>query len=93
MRPARPQARYSVNEADRSVVSWLTRPVQPGYATRGLQCVSYLPDPDIREAAEEFRDPAKVELIRANLTKGLTGVYPELGGLDRRESDQQNGNR
>jgi hypothetical protein len=43
MRHARPQARYSVNEADRSVASWLTRPVQPGHATRGLQCVSYLP--------------------------------------------------
>jgi hypothetical protein len=48
-------------------------------------------DPDVREAAEDFRDPAYVELIRANLTRGLTQVYPELGGLDRRAGDQHDG--
>jgi hypothetical protein len=42
MRPARPQARYSVNEADRSVVSWLTRPLHPGMQRGGCNaCLIY----------------------------------------------------
>jgi hypothetical protein len=38
MRALRPQARSSINEADLSVVSWLTEA-----RNAGLQCVSYLP--------------------------------------------------
>jgi len=39
-------------------------------------------DPDVREAAEDFRDPAYVERIRVDLTRGLAQMYPELGGLN-----------
>ena len=34
-------------------------------------------DPDVREAAEDFRDPASIESIRTNFTRSLTEVYPE----------------
>jgi hypothetical protein len=48
-------------------------------------------NPEVAEAAEEFRDPAYVESIRASFTIGLTQVDPELGGIDPRESNRHDG--
>jgi hypothetical protein len=45
-------------------------------------------NPEVREAAEWFRDPAHVEGLRADFTRCLTHLQPELGGLGPRESDQ-----
>jgi hypothetical protein len=44
-------------------------------------------DLDVREAAEDFRDPAYIESIRTTLMRGLTQTYPELGRLLGRGTD------
>ena len=47
---------------------------------------------DVRETAEEFRNPVYVELIRRNFTTGLAEMFPEFGAHDWSESDQNDGN-
>jgi hypothetical protein len=56
----------------------------PRTIERGLTSV----DPDVREAAEDFRDAAYIESTRVDLTRGLTEMYPELGRLLGHGSDR-----
>lgn len=49
----------------------------PRATERGLTS----PNVEVREAAEEFRNPAYVESIRADFTRSLIQMFPELGRL------------